>query len=108
MGVPALEGLGSKRVEVMTTPAQLLRVVGCHEGEITEDVKICLVSCGEGERAERLGPSTNSTIGTARPGKSTRFQRGWRRCLYCQGSALAYSLLCFKDLERRMHPIRIC
>lgn len=44
MGVPALEGLGSKRVEVMTTPAQLLRVVGCHEGEITEDVKICLVS----------------------------------------------------------------
>lgn len=44
MGVQALEGLGSKRMEVMTTPAQLLRVVGCHEREITEDVKICLIS----------------------------------------------------------------
>lgn len=38
------EVLESKRVEVMTTPAQLLRVIRRHEGEVTEDVEIRLVS----------------------------------------------------------------
>lgn len=49
-----------------------------------------------------------STIGTARPGKSTRFQRGWKGHLHRQGGALAYSLLCFKDPARRMRPIHTC
>lgn len=46
-------GLGSKRVEVVTAPAQFLRVVRRHEGEVSEDVQIRLVSCGEGGRAGR-------------------------------------------------------
>lgn len=38
------EGMGSECVEVMTTPFQFFRVVRCHEGEVSEDVKIRLVS----------------------------------------------------------------
>lgn len=45
LGARAHEGLGSKSVEVVATPAQLLRVVRRHEGEVAEDVQIRLVSC---------------------------------------------------------------
>lgn len=46
LGCPdrAREGRGSKRVEVVTAAAQLLRVVRGHEGEVAEDVQIRLVS----------------------------------------------------------------
>lgn len=36
--------LESKRMEVVTATAQFLRVVRCHEGEVSEYVEIRLVS----------------------------------------------------------------
>lgn len=44
-GARARGGPGSQRVEVVSAPAQLLRVVRRHEREVAEDVQIRLVPC---------------------------------------------------------------